>query len=127
MEEHSFDSLSKEIADGAISRGRALKLVGAAILGGAFAGLFPGLAEARRRRSQGRRKVTVFCGSGSFNFLNNCRSSTGRFFTCSGNNIGLRNAVTCRSGGILYSCRVTNGFGNFGNVTLSCKRRRRGF
>jgi hypothetical protein len=121
MEEHSFDSLSKEIADSAISRGRALKLVGAAILGGAFAGLFPGLAEARRRR-QGRRKVTVFCGIGPF-FFNNCSSTSGKRFTCSPNFGGVGGSATCRSGGTNYRCRVINSIP--GGVALSCISRRR--
>ena len=46
-EVHSFDELAKGLAKGTISRGRALKLVGSAILGGGFLTLVPGVAEAR--------------------------------------------------------------------------------
>lgn len=57
--EHSFDELSREFASGNLSRGRALKLLGAALLGfGFLGGLFPGVAEAarlRRRRRPRRR------------------------------------------------------------------------
>lgn len=55
---HSFDELSREFASGNLSRGRALKLVGAALLGfGFLGGLFPGVAEARlRRRRRPRRR-----------------------------------------------------------------------
>ncbi len=43
-EEFSFDELAKGLASGRISRGRALKLVGAAILGGGVLTLLPGVA-----------------------------------------------------------------------------------
>jgi hypothetical protein len=126
MKEHSFDIISKEMADSTISRGKALKLVGAAILGGAFAGLLPGTAQARR--TSNRRRTLVFCGTGSFNFLNNCTNSAGKQFSCSSNFVGLGGSVTCNSGGTRYACNVTNnnGFNNgFGGVTLSCKQRNR--
>ena len=44
-EEFSFDELAKGLASGRISRGRALKLVGAAILGGGVLTLLPGVAR----------------------------------------------------------------------------------
>lgn len=43
-EEFSFDELAKGLASGRISRSRALKLVGAAILGGGVLTLLPGVA-----------------------------------------------------------------------------------
>ena len=51
-EEYSFDEVARGLATGTLSRTRALKLVGAALLGGAL-GIFgfAGSAEARRRRS----------------------------------------------------------------------------
>src|SRR3954453_11241569 len=119
-EEHSFDEIARGMADGAISRGKALKLVGAAILGSAFPGLVPGTAQARRRP---QRRTLVFCGVGFFNSLNNCSNSKGKRFSCSWNSGGLSNSATCRSGGARYRCRVVNN--NFGGVTLSCKRRNR--
>ena len=127
MEEHSFDSLSKEMADNTISRGKALKLVGAALLGGAFAGLVPGTAEAqpffgRRRRGRRRGQTTVFCGVGSFNNLNNCTDSAGRPFFCSSNFGGFGNSVQCSSGPNRYVCSFRNNNG-FGGVTLSCRLR----
>jgi hypothetical protein len=48
-EEHSFDELARGLASGAISRRRALKLVGTAILGTALVPLSPGVAEAAPR------------------------------------------------------------------------------
>jgi len=44
-EELSFDVLAKGLASGTISRRRALKLVGAAILGGGVLTLLPGVAQ----------------------------------------------------------------------------------
>src|SRR5947209_16105989 len=49
-EEHSFDELARGLASGAISRRKALKLGGVALLGGfGLFSVFPDAAEARRR------------------------------------------------------------------------------
>ncbi len=40
-EEDSFDDLARGLATGTLSRGQALKLVGAAVLGAALMPLFP--------------------------------------------------------------------------------------
>ncbi len=45
-EEYSFDELAKGLADGTLSRRRALKLVAGALLGGSLLALFPGAAGA---------------------------------------------------------------------------------
>jgi hypothetical protein len=45
--ERSFDELATGLASGSISRGRALKLMGAALVGSALA-FIPGVAQARR-------------------------------------------------------------------------------
>jgi hypothetical protein len=55
VEEHSFDELAKGLAEGTISRRRALKWVGAAVLAAAVPPLFPTQAVALSRRQ--RRKV----------------------------------------------------------------------
>lgn len=53
---YSLDELAKGMASGTISRGRALKLVGGAFLGGALSFLsFTDVAEARLRRRRRRR------------------------------------------------------------------------
>lgn len=53
---YSLDELAKGMASGTISRGRALKLVGTAFLGGALSFLsFTDVAEARLRRRRRRR------------------------------------------------------------------------
>ena len=68
--EHFFDELTKGLAEGTISRGRALKLIGASLLGGVGAlSLFGGTAEARRRRHhhhRRRRGGGGGCGRGCF-------------------------------------------------------------
>ncbi len=58
MEEHSFDALAKEMADGAISRGRALKYFGAAILGATLGGGMLGIpiAEAKKKKKKKKKK-----------------------------------------------------------------------
>lgn len=51
--EHSFDSLAREIAHGSISRGRVLKLIGGSFLGGMIAAAgFGGMAEAASSRKK---------------------------------------------------------------------------
>ncbi len=70
-EEHSFDELAKGLADGSLSRRRALKVLAGALLGGSFLALLPGAASAeiegnvggggggsggRRRRRRRRRR-----------------------------------------------------------------------
>lgn len=61
-EEHSFDELTRGLASGALSRGQALRLAGAALSGAAL-GIFglTGPADARRRRR--RRASCAFCGT----------------------------------------------------------------
>ena len=46
MEEHSFDELAKGLADGTLSRGRALKMLTGALLGASLLALIPGVAGA---------------------------------------------------------------------------------
>jgi hypothetical protein len=56
MEEHSFDALAKEMADGTISRGQALKLVGGAVLGAFGLAALPGIAEAKKKKKKKKKK-----------------------------------------------------------------------
>jgi hypothetical protein len=51
-EDQSFDALAKGLANGSISRGRAIKLMGTALLGGVLASI-PGLAWAHHRPDHG--------------------------------------------------------------------------
>ncbi len=74
-EEHSLDELAKGLADGTMSRSRALKLAAGALLGGTLLALFPGPASAEiegnvggggggRRRRRRRRRRRGSGGSG---------------------------------------------------------------
>jgi hypothetical protein len=62
----SFDELAKGLASGELSRGRALRLMGVALVGGALASL-PGIASAApRQRPDGRKcKTNSQCQSGN--------------------------------------------------------------
>jgi hypothetical protein len=56
LEGMSFDDLTAGLADGTITRSRAIKLAGAALLGGALTVLWPGEADAANRRRRRRKK-----------------------------------------------------------------------
>jgi hypothetical protein len=57
LETSSFDEVSAVLAEGTITRGRAIKLAGAALLAGSgMMALFQSPAEARRRKRRRRRK-----------------------------------------------------------------------
>jgi Stigma-specific protein, Stig1 len=64
IEGHSFDELARGLASGTISRGRALKWVGAAFLAAAVPPLFPAQAVAltRRQRRRCRNLGGTVCG-----------------------------------------------------------------
>lgn len=64
VEGHSFDDLARMMADGTISRSRALKLVGATLLGAMLSSLSPGVAEARRKKKKKKKKKAA-CGPNS--------------------------------------------------------------
>jgi len=62
VEGSSFDDLSSALTDGTITRARAIKLAGAALVGGALTVLWADEADARnkkRRRRKRRRKAQV--------------------------------------------------------------------
>jgi hypothetical protein len=54
-EEGFFDDLARGLADGSITRGKAIRLMGAALVGGALASI-PGIAEAAPAPKPGGRK-----------------------------------------------------------------------
>jgi hypothetical protein len=63
LEEYSFDELAKGMASGTISRSRALKMAGAALLGAVLVPFSAAPAEARRRNPcKGKPAITTeFC------------------------------------------------------------------
>jgi hypothetical protein len=56
LEESSYDDAAAMLADGTITRARAIKLAGATLLGGALTVLWTDEADARRRRRKKRRR-----------------------------------------------------------------------
>ncbi len=73
LEESSYDDVATMLADGTITRARAIKLAGAALLGGALTVLWTDEADARRRRKKKRRrrrKARVTTAPSSTNTLN---------------------------------------------------------
>jgi hypothetical protein len=82
--EHSFDELTRGMASGSISRGKALKLMGAALVGGTLASI-PGTAWAARCPSPRIRcrgqccatGVTTCVGTGRNKTCGPCPSGTG--------------------------------------------------
>ena len=70
-QKHSFDELAKGLADGTISRRRALKLIGTAVLGAGFLGSFAGQAGA----------ITPRCSNG-VGCNNQCTHTGGRDCRC---------------------------------------------
>jgi hypothetical protein len=77
VEEHSFDGLAKEVADGTLTRSKALKYVGAALLGTLGLGSLPGVAEGGKKKGgkkKGKKKKPTCpapcCGGNLTNHLN---------------------------------------------------------
>ena len=52
VRDHSFDDLARGLASGTLSRGKALRLMGAALVGGALASV-PGIASAKPHKPEG--------------------------------------------------------------------------
>jgi hypothetical protein len=89
--EHSFDELTRGLASGSLSRGKALRLMGAALVGGTLASLGIGEAAADDEcKPTGKKcRKNQQCCSG------NCsKSGTSRFGTCACQ----ENGGTCSSG-----------------------------
>lgn len=116
--EHSFDDLAKEIASGALPRRKALKLMGAAILGTVVGSWFPGVAEARsfhnRRRfpnhKRRRRVYALLCLSSAVGY---CPTS---FPTCCPPSAG----GGCCSIGYPYCCPPPSSGGNGSCCSIDC-------
>jgi hypothetical protein len=84
-EESFFDELARGLADGSITRGKALRLMGGALVGAALASV-PGVAWANDRCSEGQTR----CGDRCVNLKTNerhcgsCRNRCGSTQTCCG-------------------------------------------
>jgi hypothetical protein len=110
----SFDELAKGLANGSISRGKALRLMGAALAGGALASI-PGIASASPRpRPNGKHcKTNSQCAS------NNCQGGV-----CQASSGGVCPPFTTNCGGFRQDCvSTTCPSGQFfdSNRTCSCQ------
>jgi hypothetical protein len=83
---NSFDELARGLADGTISRRRALKLVGGAILGAGTLALFPGVSGAQDVTESTAQDVTESaigdCPSNPNFCQSKCRNTGGRECRC---------------------------------------------
>src|SRR5215213_2688758 len=112
MTEWFFDDLAKGLDNGTISRGRALKLAGGALLGAVVPSLFPREAEARiSKRRRCKRKGGTWLDAADP--ASPCRCAT----PCESTNaIGCHNNEDCR-------CLPTiegEGFCGLGSVASTC-------
>jgi hypothetical protein len=113
--DHSFDQLARGLASGSISRGRALRLMGAALVGGALGSLGIGEAGADppgcKRNGKACKKDEQCC---SGNCVNGTCACKGLFSGCNNNSeccSGYCNQFgTCDQN--LVTCRCQDGFVN---------------
>ena len=103
---HSFDDLARALASGSISRGRALRLMGAALLGGTLASLGIGEAGAAPKRCKPNGKR---CTNGTECCSSNCVDGTCSCDPCS-----------CDLGGFGTSCATGFLFGCHNNDHCFC-------
>jgi hypothetical protein len=75
MDEQFFDDLAKGLDEGSVSRGRALKLVGVALLAAMLPPLFPQPAGARARK-RCNKEGNVFLAKGNCHCGNTCGNAT---------------------------------------------------
>jgi hypothetical protein len=113
--EHSFDELTRGLASGSISRGKALRLMGAALVGGALASVGIGEAAADDCKRNGKRcKKDKQCCSGNCDDSGTCADApptcgaigatcTGNTDCCSGRCASGVCAEPCPSGKVLLS------------------------
>lgn len=123
IEEHSFDGLAKGIASGAIPRGRALKLAGAAILGSAL-GAFS-LSENAQARTKKCRATSfvdprcsgVSCSTGCTGSNCSCIQTTENNFVCvekfcPSSPTSCTTSTQCSGGQVCMSSDCCHGSGN---------------
>ena len=72
--DHSFDELTRGLASGTLSRGKALRLMGAALVGGALASI-PGIAGAKPKPAGAKCKHDHQCASGTCSSTGTCAAA----------------------------------------------------
>jgi hypothetical protein len=125
--DHSFDELTRGLASGTLSRGKALRLMGAALVGGALASI-PGIALAKPNKPEGAKcNHNHQCASG------NCSSSGACAAACTPNGGTCSTSTDCCSGicdssGFCFPptgpdnavCQCADDSGNGQNIRLGC-------
>ena len=115
---HSFDELTRGLANGTLSRGKALRLMGAALVGGALASI-PGiaLAEPKLKPDGAKCKRDSQCQSGQCASPESggvCLPPRGpTFLQCS-----------CRDGTTVEGCISTPCSDTLGTCTTLCRKHR---
>ena len=109
--EHSFDELTRGLARGSISRGKALKLMGAALVGGTLASL--GMREAGadlcKRAGKACKKNTQCCSGNCVN------APTGTCAACPSGQ------VLCNNGSCVSNSCLANSGQVFNSSTCQCE------
>jgi hypothetical protein len=104
--DHSFDELARGLASGDLTRGKALRLMGAALLGGTLASV-PGIAVAAAKpRPNGRKcKTNIQCVS------SNCQGGVCKAQPCQAGETNCNGTCVpdCTSGQVLDSSTCTCG------------------
>jgi hypothetical protein len=74
---YGFDEAAKGLAGGTISRGRALKLTGSALLGGGLLALLPDAADAQQQQCANKKAINNRnCPRSTCGLNNRCRCAT---------------------------------------------------
>ena len=115
--EHSLDELARGLASGSISRGRALRLMGAALVGGTLASLGIGEAGADDCKRNGKRcKKNSQCCSGTCTSNGTCQGCTpgtscgpGGAGICRANASGAGTTCSCGDTSCAASCSECSG------------------
>jgi hypothetical protein len=116
MWHNPFDELASNLASGRLSRRRALRLLGAALVGSALA-FIPGVARARGVPPP--YDVRVRCGIGAYNVLVDCANTAGDKFSCSESSSVAADPYACTdTAGARFECKEAGSIP--GGLTLYC-------
>ncbi len=124
--EHSFDALAKGMASGTVSRGQALRLMGAALVGGTLASI-PGIASAKpplrpngRKCKQSSQCVSGNCAGGECSaFLRNGETCIANE-QCFSSNCSTDGVCSVGGGGCPTNCSRHDRADGTGTVCIDC-------
>jgi len=118
-EHNPFDELASTLASGRLSRRRALRLLGAALVGSALA-LIPGVAKAQQGVPPPY-DVKVHCGIGAYNVLIDCANTAGSKFSCSeSSGVGADPYICTDTAGDRFECKEAGSIP--GGLSLYCDK-----